>query len=64
MEWEWAVARIYEVERREEALNEMVKLSEDLGLYEVKKCLVAGCKDLTWAGTALCKKHHDEVPQD
>lgn len=34
LEWGWAIARIYEIERREEALDEMVRESEDLGLYE------------------------------
>jgi len=34
VEWEWAVARVYEAERREEALVEMVRESEKLELYE------------------------------
>lgn len=33
LEWEAGVERVYEVERREEALVEMVRLSEEAGLY-------------------------------
>jgi hypothetical protein len=33
MEWEYAVARVYEVDRREEALIELIRLSEEMGLY-------------------------------
>lgn len=34
MEWEGAVARVYEIERREEALVEVIRLSEEAGLCE------------------------------
>lgn len=33
MEWEYAVARVYQIERREEALIEMIRLSEEARLY-------------------------------
>jgi hypothetical protein len=34
LDWEGAVERVYELERREEALTEMVRLSEEAGLYD------------------------------
>lgn len=33
MEWEGAVVRVYSIERREEALVELIRLSEEMGLY-------------------------------
>lgn len=33
MEWEGAVVRVYAIERREEALTELIRQSEEMRLY-------------------------------
>lgn len=56
IEWEGTVERIYMIERREEALVEMVRLSEEAGLYDMPTSIMILCPT---CGNKRCPKATD-----